>query len=459
MSRIRLNRRAVLAGALASAAVPGLLSSRSAHAQDLGGLRGALDATHEGLVPGAPHDQTGLLAEALLKAEANNQPLFLPPGRYEIARLDLPVHAQILGVAGESRLVFRGDSYLLRARQSRILRLHGIVLDGAGLPLGDGVAGLLDADGVDDLVIDDCIVVGSAVAGASLRACAGRVERSRFAGARTVGLHLWQSRSMAAVDNLVSECGDTGILVNRDEESGDDTILRGNRVTAIRAQSGGTGQYGNGINIAQANGVLVQGNRIDDCDFSAIRCFSSDNVHIADNVATRSGEMAIYVEFAFEGALVSNNLIDGAAFGISFANLYEYGGRLAVCSGNLVRNISGVSRLPRGENLVGTGIGAEADIAITGNVIENAERGLQLGWGPYLRDVTATGNVIRDVSVGVVVSVADGAGAALISDNLISGAERGAIVGMRWGEVATGDLAAGGAEQFPHLTVEGNQVS
>jgi uncharacterized secreted repeat protein (TIGR03808 family) len=312
---------------------------------------------------------------------------------------------------------------------------------------------------VDDLVLDDCVVMASAAAGFSLRDCAGRVERCRVSGARTIGLHLSQSRAMAVTDNVVAECGDTGILVERDEESADDAIVRGNRVTAIRADSGGTGQYGNGINIARANGVIIAGNRIDGCAFSAIRCFSSDNVQVSGNVATRSGEMALYVEFAFEGAVVSDNLIDGANGGISFANFMEHGGRLAVCSGNVVRNITGGPRYADGNLQTGAGIGAEADVAVTGNVIEDAQWGLQLGWGPYLRDVTATGNVIRRTRIGIGVSVVEGAGPAVIANNLISGAERGAILGMRWEEAATGDLAESGAEDWPHLRIEGNRTA
>ena len=118
------------------------------------------------------------------------------------------------------------------------------------------------------------------------------------------------------------------------------------------------------------------------------------------------------------------------------------------------------SRLPRGDDpLVGSGIGAEADIAITGNVIENAQQGLELGWGEYLRDVAATGNIIRRCPVGVAVTVVEGAGGAVISGNLIAGAEKGAILGKRWEEVVTGDLAVEGAEAYPHLTIEGNRVS
>jgi uncharacterized secreted repeat protein (TIGR03808 family) len=169
--------------------------------------------------------------------------------------------------------------------------------------------------------------------------------------------------------------------------------------------------------------------------------------------------MALYVEFSFEGALVANNLVDGAAFGISLANFAEHGGRLAVVAGNVVRNISGVPRLPRGAPLVGTGISAEADTALTGNVVENAARGLSLGFGPYLRDVAATGNVIRATAIGIAVSVVEGAGPALITNNLITGATRGAILGMRWDAIATGELAEGAeAAAFPWLTIEGNRA-
>jgi hypothetical protein len=53
----------------------------------------------------------------------------------------------------------------------------------------------------------------------------------------------------------------------------------------------------------------------------------------------------------------------------------------------------------------------------------------------------------------------DGAGSAVISDNMIAGAEKGAVVGMRWGETATGDLALSGAGRYPQLLVERNRVS
>ncbi len=63
----------------------------------------------------------------------------------------------------------------------------------------------------------------------------------------------------------------------------------------------------------------------------------------------------------------------------------------------------------------------EADTAVTGNVIENApSAGIVLGWGRYLRDVAATGNVVRKADIGIAVSVTAGAGTALIANNVIA---------------------------------------
>ncbi len=447
-AQCRISRRAFAGGALALASP---MLAPAAGAASL--FSGALDATEVGLRPGAAEDQGAALATALVQAAATGQPLFLPPGRYAVANVALPAHAHLIGIPGESRLVFAGGDFMLRSEHARRLRLEGVTLDGGALPLSSA---LLDVDGVDDIAVDDCDFVASGAAGVHLRAAAGRVSNSRFDLIGTVGVYLRQSNGLEVSGNSVTNCGDTGILVARDAESEDGTIVRGNRVSRIRAESGGTGQNGNGINLDKANGVVIADNRVDDCAFSAIRCFSSDNIAVTGNVATNSGEMALYVEFAFEGAIVANNLIDGANGGISFANFMEHGGRLGSCSGNVVRRIRGGPPYPDGNLQNGAGISAEADVAITGNTIEDAIWGLQLGWGPYLRDVTASGNVIRRTQIGIAVSVAEGAGPTLIANNLIDEVKRGAILGMRWDEVATDELVDG-TVAVPGVSLAGNR--
>jgi len=263
---------------------------------------------------------------------------------------------------------------------------------------------------------------------------------------------------VAIRDNVVEDSGNTGILVCREAEGDDNTIVTGNRISRVTARDGGTGQNGNGINLDKANGVIISGNIVEDCAFSAIRCFSSDRLSITGNIGKNSGEMAMYVEFASEGAIVADNFLDGGAGGISFANFMEHGGRLATCSGNIVRNIVGGPTYPDGNLQIGAGISVEADAALTGNVVEDCMWGLKLGWGPYLRDVTASGNVIRRVKIGIGVSVVEGGGPAVISGNLISEASEGAILGMRWQDVATGELVEDSSDAPEWVRVEGNEV-
>jgi uncharacterized secreted repeat protein (TIGR03808 family) len=242
--------------------------------------------------------------------------------------------------------------------------------------------------------------------------------------------------------------------------SGDDgTIVVDNRIENIGNRSGGSGQYGNAINVFRAANVIVRGNRIKNCAFSAVRGNAASNLHIEGNSVSDTREVALYAEFGFEGALVANNSVDRAAIGISITNFNE-GGRLAVVQGNIIRNL--LPKRPPGTDpgdSAGVGISVEADTAVTGNVVENAPTaGIMLGWGHYLRDIAVTGNVVRKADIGIAVSVAPGAGTALIANNVIAETPRGAIVGMARSRAVTGDLSKAGVEQYAHITLGANRV-
>ena len=100
-----------------------------------------------------------------------------------------------------------------------------------------------------------------------------------------------------------------------------------------------------------------------------------------------------------------------------------------------------------------------APLGVTGNVIEDGPgHGLRLGWGPDLRNVVASGNIIRKVRVGIAVTVMDGAGATVISDNIIDSAPGGAIVGFHRHDAVTGDLAGAGDLHWRHLTIQRNRT-
>ncbi|MEH0071826.1 TIGR03808 family TAT-translocated repetitive protein [Pannonibacter sp. Pt2-lr] len=150
--------------------------------------------------------------------------------------------------------------------------------------------------------------------------------------------------------------------------------------------------------------------------------------------------------------------MDGGTMGISVAN-FQQGGRLASVTGNIVRNIRLDGPYPEEVAGFGIGIAVEADTVVSGNVIEGAPKyGILAGWGPYMRDLLIAQNILRDCPLGIAVTVVDGAGAAVIQGNVISGATRGAVVGYHWRDAVTGDLAAGAAIPS-HLTIAGNTVS
>ncbi len=457
-----MNRRQLIARmAVAGFALP-LLPLAPARAAKknvplkLTGLRGALDVTKFGVRPDAHDDQSKLIQKVLDRAARQNKPVFLPPGTYVVSNIDLPSRTRLMGISGTSRIVYGGGGAMLSGTACELIDLNGVTLDGANLALGDDFGGLLHARACPRVHVDNCAFIGSRTCGISLDTCGGRVERSTISGAAGLAaLFSVNATGLAIRNNEVEDCANGGILVHRWSIGDDNTIVSGNRVRRIAAKGGGTGQRGNGINLFRANGVMVTGNHIEDCAFSAIRANSASNAQITGNTCLKSGETAIYAEFKFEGSLIANNIVDGGTIGISIAN-FDEGGRLAVCSNNLIRNL--VTNGPYPAEVAGFGIGiyAEAETSITGNVVEGAPQyGILLGWGPYLRNVVATGNIIRKAGEGIAVSVVEGAGRTALMNNIIDKPTSGGIVGHHWTKAVTGELI-GTSTPYPHLTLQNN---
>jgi uncharacterized secreted repeat protein (TIGR03808 family) len=331
------------------------------------------------------------------------------------------------------------------------------VLDGANIPLPDR-RGLLHFAQARAVRIANCEIVNAGRNAIALESVEGVVEGNSIIGG-DVAIFSIDARGLRITGNTVRGAGNGGILVWRSAPGDNGTLVTDNRIEDIANKSGGSGEHGNAINIFRAGNVIVRGNRIKNAAFSAVRGNAASNLQIVGNTCTGLGEVALYAEFSFEGALIADNIVDGAALGVSVTN-FNKGGRLAVVQGNIIRNL--VDRRPPGtdpNDIAGVGIGIEADTAVNGNVIENAPNvGIAAGWGAYLRDVSITANVIRKADFGITVSVAPGAGAAVIANNLISDVRSGAIVGMEWKKAVTGDLAKDGAAHYAHLSIGGNQV-
>lgn len=394
-----------------------------------------------GLIAASDADQTGILQSLIDEAANAGRALVLPAGTFKVSDLRLRAGTTLVGQPGHTVLAFAGGEAFVTADKADRLVLKDIVFDGAYKPFAEVRGeGLVNVSRSRAITLDAIEIRNSARCGLSLVEAAGRIDGIRVQDVIEAGIKSLDAAGLDIRACHVTRCANNGILVWRSEKGGDGTILSSNRISHIRNASGGTGEYGNAINVYRADGVLVEGNRISDCAYTAIRGNAASNIQIIANSCERLGEVAIYAEFGFEGALIANNIVDSAATGISVTNFNE-GGRLAVIQGNLIRNLFRREKEPDGERR-GEGIGVEADASVTGNTIEGAPTvGIQIGWGPFMRDVAATGNVIRRSRVGISVTNASEAGACLIANNLISQASDGAIRQMVHGVVLGPDLA------------------
>ena len=417
-----------------------------------------VDAIHLGVRFNGADDQTEVLQRAIDRTAGARLPLILAPGVYRVRSLVLPTGARLVGVPGATRIVATDNAPLIVARNADHVLLSGIIFDGSGKSLPEK-AGLIQLAAGRGIAIRDCEVLGAGRNGIVLEEIEGEVTGNTITGALAAAIFSLDARGLVIARNTIRNAFNNGIQVWRSQAGDDSTQVIENRIDGVAAQSGGSGQNGNAVNVFRAHNVAVRGNRIRNAAFSAVRGNAASNIQITNNTCTDLGEVAIYAEFGFEGAVIANNTIDGAAIGVAVTN-FNQGGRLAVVQGNLIRNL--VPKRPAGTDPNdgnGIGIGIEADAAVTGNVIENAPvAGISVGWGQYLRDVNVTGNVVRGAGVGIAVSVTPGAGSAVIADNLISGTKNGAIVGMDQRKAMTGDLAREGATRFAQLAINGNRV-
>jgi uncharacterized secreted repeat protein (TIGR03808 family) len=442
-----VNRRTIItASAVGVAAGAGATAAASA-APLLG-----IDAGEFGLKPDSAQDQSQALQRAIDRAAQARTTLLLPPGTYRAAELRLPAHAKIAGNRGSARLVLARPAALLTANKATNIDLTGLVIDGAKLKPQDGGALVHVADATD-IRLTDCTIVNAGRNAITMERCSGIVTGCTIEDAGDGALFALDSTGLRIAGNVIRRSGNNGIQVWRSAFGNDGTIVTDNRIEDTRADAGGDGPYGNAISVYRAGNVIVRGNRIDGCAFSAVRGNSASNIQIAGNICTRMDEVAIYSEFSFEGAVITGNTVDGATLGISVTN-FDVGGRLAVVQGNLVRNITAGVSEDRG-----AGIAVAADSVVTGNVIENtAVIGIAVGYGPYLRDVIVSDNVMRGSGIGIAVSVVKGSGTALIANNLIAEARNGAVVGMEWEKRVTGDMTKDGVGKHAHVTLSGNRV-
>jgi uncharacterized secreted repeat protein (TIGR03808 family) len=450
MPVMAVDRRMLLIAAAASAATA--TSARTAPLATFG-----VDAAQFGVRPGAPDDQSAKLQRALDHCAQTRMPLMLAPGVYRAGDLRLAAGVQVFGVRGATKLVFTRGASLMSAEGADSVTLSGLTFDGSSARLPQN-RGLVDLASTKGLRLTDCSVTAAGGNGISVtNSDSGSVTGNTIVASADNGLYCVDNTSMILSGNIIRGSGNGGIRVWQSSKRHDGTIVSDNTIEDCAARAGGTGQNGNGVNVFRAANVIVRNNTIRRCAFSAVRGNEASNIQVIGNNCAVMKETAMYAEFDYEGALFAHNVIETAENGITVTN-FNNGGRLGIVHGNLLRNV-GVKRPDNPPEWTGVGIGIEAETACTGNVIEDAPGyGIRVGWGPYLRNCTVSGNVVRNAGIGIAVSVVRGAGDAAITGNIIAGAKRGGIVGMEWAKAVTGDLIKDGASAYPQLKIADNQA-
>ena len=221
--------------------------------------------------------------------------------------------------------------------------------------------------------IVDCEVAESTRHGIVLEAIAGSVTGTTVRAVADTAILSLDARGLAISGNVVQGAGNNGIQVWRTKKGEDGTLVVDNRIEDVAARSGGSGQNGNAVNVFRAANVIVP--RQCHQPRGVLRGARQCRLQHPDSRATAAARWArsrSMSEFGFEGAVIANNTVDGAALGVSVTNFNE-GGRLAVVQGNLVRNLK--PKRPAGTDPndgAGIGISVEADASVTGNVVEHA---------------------------------------------------------------------------------------
>jgi uncharacterized secreted repeat protein (TIGR03808 family) len=451
------SRRSLLTGALGAAAatasvVAANAGPRKTVTEPAAGAHALLPETD------AADDATSHLQTLIDRAAVEGRPVLLPAGTLRTGPLTLHPGTALIGANGLTTLEFTGGPAFLIANNAANLRIENLVLGGASRALNaDDDAALIRLTDCPNVKISNVTVSRSLANGIALTRCSGRIADCTISNVLLAAIRSLDAAGLDIAHNEITDCRNNGIQVWRSAPGEDGTLITANRIARIESKGGGTGQNGNGVNVFRAANVIVSGNRITDCAYSAVRGNAASNIQILANNAQRIGEVALYAEFGFEGAIIANNLVDGAATGISVTNFNE-GGRLAVVEGNLIRNLHRREHEPVDKR--GEGISIEADTLVSGNVIENAPTcGIMVGWGRYMRNALVTQNLIRDAATGILISSDAEAGACLVSSNMITGAKNGAIRAMTNGQPQGPDLATLPTEPGARVSVSANLVS
>jgi uncharacterized secreted repeat protein (TIGR03808 family) len=410
------------------------------------------------MVPNTAADQTTHFQNAINAAQTQGLPLFIPAGTYKINTVNVTAACEIYSARGATLEPYTTAPVINVATPSPgttigPVRIAGLVIDAQSTAFASGVSnpGLIMVSEVDTIMIEQCALFRSLSSAISLNKGTGNVQDNEIFGC-DVGIFSLDANGMQMTNNQIEWSGNNGIMIWRSTQGGDNSLVSRNTIGPTQNLSGGSGQYGNAINVYLADFVITADNIIFSSAFSGIRYNQCNGAQVLGNQVWGSSENAIYLEFGTTKSIVANNLVDGGSGGISFANS-DQGSRLCDIIGNSVVNCT-------------SGIFAEADALVEGNQIDScSEWAIVLyptnnnaGFGTDKILGQALGNTIKNTPGGIGFYQGDTTyGRILIGGNMISeytnSSTWGAIVPINY------NGATGAVTRVPGSTDLGNATT
>ncbi len=242
------------------------------------------------LTPDDGRDQTSALQAAIDAAAEKDVPLSLPPGTFHRQRSSpaSPAHDSSARRGRRHSLL---AAAMPSSRPTKPTDSFSTVLPSIALirkfDAGRGEGGRLALRSKDLRLADLDIRNSIGISPFARRMQRAGSTASTISGALDAGLKSLDAAGLDITGNTISDCGNNGILIWRSEQGEDGSVVSGNRISRIRNAAGGSGEYGNGINVFRAGSVLVTGNRISDCAYTAVRGNAASNIQIIANSCER----------------------------------------------------------------------------------------------------------------------------------------------------------------------------
>lgn len=418
---------------------------------------------------------TDTLQGAINAAIISKKPLFIAAGTYDLTA-NITINGSVKIFGARNSTIIRTPTNAAQAfiinvgygsGTSRIsdVTIEGLTLQGADKAISghnsfSNPLGLITAKYVDRLIVRECFFQQSQGAGVQATGCTGVISDNETWSCRS-GIRTKLSTSIVIERNLIRDSKDNGINVERVDPtdtlktSFEGAVIRANRIFSVDNNTGGSGQFGNGIVCTFASGVTITENITSYTNYSGIRLNACSTSIVSNNQLYEARETALFVESlgsevaGYEGVIVSGNVIDRSGNGIAVVNPEKYARRVSV-TGNSVANLTvrqfeewgAESRDPAvSRNAVTEAIGirmAGADIVCTGNTLE-ACAGLGLfvysagdwipgeGQTPGTRRSNASvgtivaNNLVKSCRIGIGFNDWDNRGHAEIAGNMMIG--------------------------------------